>query len=243
MRAAATCCGAGAGGTRPAWPPGRCTRRSCRAAWACPRWCATGSRRQTSCPASRPRSSRRPSRPKRSPCDQVLNPHTRNPPLTRREGRRMRTGRTSAVVALGCLAIGGRAHGHGVVGQRSFIEPFIAEDANPKNEFVIGRPEWDHGREGRELSVRFGLEKKISDRFSLTIDSEWVALYPDEPGEENRSGFGNLGITLKYAFLVNADHEAIVSAAFESTTPTGSGKVGAGADPAFKPFLLYGKGA
>ena len=156
----------------------------------------------------------------------------------------MRSGATRAVaIVLGCLAAAERADGHGVVGQRSFIEPFIAEDANPKNEFVIGRPEWDHGREGRTLSVGFGLEKKLADRFSLTLDSEWLALYPDETGEDNPSGFANLGLTLKYAFLVNPVHEAIVSAALESTAPTGTTAVGAGVDPSFKPFLLYGKGA
>ena len=77
--------------------------------------------------------------------------------------------------AVGLLlsGIAGSAHAHGVVGERAFIEPFIAEDVNPKNEFVIGRPEWDHSRDGRTLSLGFGLEKKISDRLSLTLDSAW----------------------------------------------------------------------
>src|SRR5436309_566818 len=62
--------------------------------------------------------------------------------------------RASAVGALLCGLGAGSAHAHGVVGQRSFIEPFIAEDVNPKNEFVIGRPEWDHSRDGRfEIST------------------------------------------------------------------------------------------
>src|SRR2546427_3531936 len=73
--------------------------------------------------------------------------------------------RASAVGTLLCSLAAGSAHAHGVVGQRTFIEPFIAEDVNPKNEFVIGRPEWDHSRNGRTLSLGFGLEKKLSDRF------------------------------------------------------------------------------
>ena len=80
--------------------------------------------------------------------------------------------RASAVGALLCGLAAGSAHAHGVVGQRSFIEPFIAEDVNPKNEFVIGRPEWDHSRDGRTLGLGFGLEKKLSDRFGITLDPD-----------------------------------------------------------------------
>src|SRR5437879_9598618 len=150
----------------------------------------------------------------------------------------MRT-RASAVGTLLCGLTAGSAHAHGVVGQRAFVEPFIAEDVNPKNEFVIGRPEWDHSRDGRTLSLGFGLEKKISDRFSLTLDSAWLDITPRPAVEPHASGFGNLGLTLKYAFFIDPVHEAIASIALESSAPTGTEKVGAEQHPAFKPFLLY----
>jgi hypothetical protein len=149
----------------------------------------------------------------------------------------------SAVGTLLCCLTAARAHAHGVVGQRSFIEPFIAEDVNPKNEFVIGRPEWDHSRDGRTLSLGFGLEKKLSDRFSITLDSEWDDITPKAHDGPHASGFNNLNMTLKYAFFINPEHEAIASVALEAAAPTGTEKVGAEKDPAFKPFLLYGKGA
>ena len=148
----------------------------------------------------------------------------------------------SAVGALLCWLIAASAHAHGVVGQRTFIEPFITEDVNPKNEFVIARPEWDHSREGRTFSVGFGLEKKLADHLSLTLDSEWVDISPKPHDEPHESGFNNLGITFKYAFFINPVHEAIASIALESTAPTGTTDVGAEVDPSFKPFLLYGKG-
>ncbi len=151
--------------------------------------------------------------------------------------------RASVVGALLCGLTASLAHAHGVVGQRSFIEPFIAEDVNPKNEFVIGRPEWDHSRDGRTLSLGFGLEKKLSDRFSITLDSEWDDITPKPHAESHASGFNNLNITLKYAFFIDPVHEAIASIALESAAPTGTEKVGAEKDPSFKPFLLYGKGA
>ncbi len=132
------------------------------------------------------------------------------------------------------------AHAHGVVGQRSFIEPFVTEDVNPKNEFVIARPEWDEGRDGRTFTLGFGLEKKLSDRFSITLDSSWLDTSPvDGPHE---TGFGNLNATLKYAFFIDPAHEAITSIALESAAPTGTRRVGAEGDWAFKPFFLYGKG-
>jgi hypothetical protein len=152
----------------------------------------------------------------------------------------MRIGRGAVGVLL--CGLTAEAHAHGVVGQRAFIEPFITEDVNPKNEFVIGRPEWDHSREGRTLTLGFGLEKKLADRLSLTLDSAWVDITPRPADEPHASGFDNLGITFKYAFFKDPAHEAIVSAALESTAPTGSREVDAEPDWSFKPFLLYGKG-
>jgi hypothetical protein len=147
---------------------------------------------------------------------------------------------SAAAFVLGMCAP--RAGAHGVVGQRTFIEPFITEDANPKNEFVIARPEWIDSRDGHELSEGFGLEKKLADRLSLTLDSAWDHVSPGASDEPSESGFDDLGIALKYAFFVNPDHESIASFAVESTAPTGSAAVGAEKSWAFKPFFLYGKG-
>lgn len=154
----------------------------------------------------------------------------------------MRNRMGAAGVLVACLGAA-TAHAHGVVGQRSFIEPFVTEDVNPKNEFVIARPEFDHSRDGKQFSLGFGLEKKISDRFSLTLDSSWNDITPKAADEPHASGFGNLGLTLKYAFFIDPAHEAIASFAIESTAPTGTADVGAEQRTSFKPFVLYGLGA
>jgi hypothetical protein len=145
-------------------------------------------------------------------------------------------------VFLLCGLAAERASAHGVVGQRSFIEPFVTEDVNPKNEFVIARPEWDHGSDSRNFLLGFGLEKKLADTFSITVDGEWDSLSPTDPHDPQATGFNNLGITLKDAVYVNPEHEGIISAAVEAAAPVGTTKVGAEQDWAFKPFLLYGKG-
>jgi hypothetical protein len=155
----------------------------------------------------------------------------------------MHTRGVSAALALALTAaLAGEAAAHGIVGQRSFIEPFVTEDVNPKNEFVIARPERDFGAEEKVWSYGFGLEKKLSDDLSLTLDSEWLHISPRDPEEEPTSGFGNLGIMLKYALYRCEQHEGIVSFAVEAEAPTGSADVGAERDSAFRPFFLYGKG-
>jgi hypothetical protein len=113
---------------------------------------------------------------------------------------------------------------------------------NPKNEFVIARPEWDHGSESRNFSLGFGLEKKLADTFSITLEGEWDSVSPTAPDEPQATGFNNFAVTLKDAVYVNPEHEGIVSAAVEAAAPVGSASVGAEQDWSFKPFLLYGKG-
>jgi hypothetical protein len=149
---------------------------------------------------------------------------------------------TGAVVLLLCGLAAEQAYAHGVVGQRSFIEPFVTEDVNPKNEFVIARPEWDHGSDSRNFLLGFGLEKKLADTFSITLDGEWDSVSPTDPQDPQATGFNNLGITLKDAVYINPEHEGIISAAVEATPPVGTAKVDAEQDWSFKPFLLYGKG-
>jgi hypothetical protein len=154
----------------------------------------------------------------------------------------MRPTSGGAVAFAACCLAAGMAHAHGVVGQRTFIEPFITEDVNPKNEFVIARPQWDHGSDARSLSLGFGLEKKLADTVSITLDSEWDSVSPRAPDEPQVTGFNNLGITLKDAFYINPEHEGILSAALEATAPVGKAAVGAEQDWSFKPFVLCGKG-
>src|SRR5262245_48645655 len=135
----------------------------------------------------------------------------------------MRIRTLGAIGGVLCGLMAASAHAHGVVGQRTFIEPFVTEDVNPKNEFVIARPEWTKGSEGRAFSFVFGLKKMLADRFSITLDSEWDSIRPEEGPHE--TGFNNLGITLKYAVFKAPGHEAIVSLALEATAPTGAARV------------------
>jgi hypothetical protein len=138
-----------------------------------------------------------------------------------------------------CLSVS-IASAHGVVGKRKFIEPFIAEDANPKDEFVLAKPGQFNLSKGNEFSVGYILEKRLSTNFSLALENEWVT--QRHGGKDDASGFGNLGILLKYAMFRNDAHEFILSSGFAVEIPVGDKDIGAEQDVALEPLLLFGKG-
>src|SRR5215471_19898120 len=97
------------------------------------------------------------------------------------------------ILLVGTAVSGSTAWAHGTVGDYTFLEPIVAEDANPKNEFNILRPQWTRTAEGREFSLGFGLEKVLMPApesysnglpggglVSMTIGSEWVERSPNE---------------------------------------------------------------
>jgi hypothetical protein len=134
------------------------------------------------------------------------------------------------------------AWAHGVVGQRTFIEPIVAEDANPKNEFVIARPSWTRTAEGRQFSLAFSLEKKISENGSITVGSAWLADSPKDSDEPYASGFADLELAYKYAFLTMPEHEFRLSGALVLALPTGNRNVGEDTHTRLGPELLWAWG-
>src|SRR5215470_6770464 len=125
---------------------------------------------------------------------------------------------TIMLTLIGIAASGSAAWAHGTVGDYTFLEPIVAEDANPKNEFDILRPQWTRTAEGREFSLGFGLEKVLipaPDSYShgqpggclvsLTIESEWVEQSPKEG--HRQTGFNDLELLPKVAFLTIPEHE------------------------------------
>ncbi|MGH7987349.1 MAG: hypothetical protein ACREQX_13805, partial [Candidatus Binataceae bacterium] len=53
------------------------------------------------------------------------------------------------------LVPGATVWAHGTVGDYTFLEPLIADDANPKNEFDILKPFWIRTASGRQFSLGF----------------------------------------------------------------------------------------
>jgi hypothetical protein len=132
------------------------------------------------------------------------------------------------------------AFAHGTVGGYTFIEPLIAGDANPKNEFDILKPSWYRTAEGREFSIGFSLEKKLSENLSLEMESAWTDLSPKDSGAV--SGFDNLEMMGKYAFLTDPEHELRLSMAATMSLPTGNPSAGAETHARLGPEILWAKG-
>ena len=132
------------------------------------------------------------------------------------------------------------ASAHGIVGARKFVEPFVTEDANPKDEFVIAKPSFLNLAEGNALSIASLLEKRLSHDLSLSLENKWIT--HRRGGEKNVSGFNNLGVLLKYAWFRDEAHEFILSSGFGVELPVGDEDIGAKRDVAVESLLLYGKG-
>src|SRR5260370_14035912 len=58
------------------------------------------------------------------------------------------------------------------------MQTLIAEDVTLNNNLMPFASTWDRGREGRDLTFGFGVEKQVSERFGITIESEWDSRSP-----------------------------------------------------------------
>jgi hypothetical protein len=158
-----------------------------------------------------------------------------------------------ALALLAAIAMRGIAFAHGTVGDYTFLEPIVADDANPKNEFDILRPQWTRTAEGREFSLGFALEKVIvpapasysngapgGGLISIEVGSEWVYQSPKEGRAV--SGFNELELLPKWAFLTIPEHEFRLSIGAKLVLPTGNPSVQDQNHTQMGPELLWAKG-
>ncbi len=129
--------------------------------------------------------------------------------------------------------------GHGIVGERMFIEPLFTEDANIKNELDLPRLEFLTLPDGSFRMLDISLEKTLyPDRWSVVVDQ--ARLYRHQQGR-TVAGFDNLEVGTKVAVWRNEPHEFILTPALFTTFATASRKIG-DRHTALQPSLLYGKG-
>ncbi len=142
---------------------------------------------------------------------------------------------------------------HGTVGDYTFLEPLVAEDANPKNEFAILRPQWTRSAEGRDFSLGYSLEKIIvpapasmSDGtpggglVSILVGNSWNYASPQEGAPA--SGFGELETMAKWAFWTVPQREFRLSLAVEMDIPVGNAAVEEQHHTQLGPEFLWAKG-
>ena len=135
---------------------------------------------------------------------------------------------------------------HGVVGDYVFLEPLIAEDPTPANEFDIAQPSWTKANDGQNFSLGYSLEKVLDldneemPRFSVGISNAWHYQWPDNAPD--RHGFDNLELFAKWAFFVSAAHEFLLSAGPLLQLPTGTPAVEEQSHTSLGPLFLWEKG-
>ncbi|MBI3609582.1 MAG: hypothetical protein HY204_02635 [Nitrospirae bacterium] len=132
---------------------------------------------------------------------------------------------------------------HGVVGKRFFPASIVVEDPFPADEMTLAAPSYIKGPEGKETSVGFEIQKRLSPDLGLSVGDEYLSVNPEEEGRPTEKGFANPEFTLTYAMFRSSEHEYIASTAV-SFEPGGIGsdKVGAEDLSRIAPAFLFGKG-
>lgn len=137
------------------------------------------------------------------------------------------------------------AWAHGVVGDYVFLEPLIAEDPTPANEFDIVQPSWTRSADGRNFELATSIEKVIGldgnnvPRFSIGGGTDWNYQSPNQGA--NQTGWDDLEVFAKYAFLIVPEHEFLMSITVDAELPTGSPKIEEQQHSSIGPNLLFEK--
>jgi hypothetical protein len=161
--------------------------------------------------------------------------------------------RICALALATAIAFPAVASAHGTVGDYTFLEPIVAEDANPKNELDILRPGHVWTASGRQFTLGFSLEKTLvaapeayangapgGGLVSILIGSSRNYLSPS-PGT-HLSGFDDLEVLAKWAFLTIPEHEFRLSIGAKFVLPTGNPSVEGQNHTQLGPEFLWAKG-
>ncbi len=146
------------------------------------------------------------------------------------------------------------------VGRRNFIEPLVAEDANPSNELDM-IPQWVKLAHGSLLSVSGSFEKQLSRNFSIELGSGWndpscqahracsLATVTRIGRHRQRritsqllSGFQDLEVLTKYAFFESAAHEVRLAMGTDMFFGAGNPSAGASTHTFGGPIFMFSKG-
>jgi hypothetical protein len=143
------------------------------------------------------------------------------------------------IIAVMLVCIPSDLWAHGVVGERTFIEPLFTEDANIKDELDLPRAEFLMLPDGSSRSFGASFEKVLyPNRWSVVIEQSRV--YRRVAGS-TIAGFDDLEIGTKLVLYRSAEHELVLTPALFLTAPTGSPGV-AEHHTELHPALVFAKG-
>ena len=136
------------------------------------------------------------------------------------------------------------AQAHCEVGDRTFASTITFDDPCVTDELSL--PTIQSFKNGdqpsaQELDISGEYTKTITRNFGVSLEEAWVHL--NVPGEDEHSGFDNLGTSFKYQFVRDAERELAMSAALDvDWGGTGAGAIGAEPFTTFTPIWFAGKG-
>ena len=109
---------------------------------------------------------------------------------------------------------------HGVVGNRAFLSPIVANDAFPDNALDLSIHRSDYA-----FSLLPALEKQLSNDSSILIEAGWNHITPKPPAHET-SGWNDISIFFRQALFISVQHELEFTLSPSLFVPTGSREIG-----------------
>ncbi len=142
------------------------------------------------------------------------------------------------------LAVAAQANAHCVVGARFFPATLTIDDPCVADELALPTiASFKNGDDPstRELDISAEFSKRITDKFGISIGTDWTQLSP--AGASRVNGFQNLEASFQYQFLTEASRELVMSGALVvEFGHTGSASVGAESFSAYTPTFYFGQG-
>lgn len=124
-------------------------------------------------------------------------------------------------------------------GERIFLEPLVAKDADIDNQ-ITPVPQYSGGRRVSSFfDLPLTVEKRLTPHFSLQIGAQYEALFAHD---FETDGFASVEAQGKYLLYLNGTHEIMTSFIVRALAPTQTSKVGQGNPLTMSYYLVFNKG-
>ena len=140
----------------------------------------------------------------------------------------------------------GNADAHGLIGKcflpatLAIDDPFVADELSFPTISHIKTPAAGDAPATKETDINAELSKRLSPNLGISLDGTYKIL--DQEHDVTLKGFDNLGVTLKYVFFRNPEHQVLLSAGVGwDVGGTGDRKVGTEGFDTVTPQLFWGK--
>jgi hypothetical protein len=135
---------------------------------------------------------------------------------------------------------------HGLIGKcflpatLAIDDPFVADELSLPTVSHIKTPASGDSPATKETDIDAEFSKRLSPNLGISLDGSYKIL--DQEHDVTLKGFDNLGITLKYVFFKNPEHQMLIAAGLGwDVGGTGSSEIGASSFDTVTPQVFWGK--